>query len=58
MLNGIFGKNIIKDPYIGLGLGLTVAGAGLVPIFFFVVDSEPLTATQSDWLLMFKNNLK
>ena len=34
----------MKDPYIGLGLGLTIAGACLAPIFYFVVDSVPFTA--------------
>lgn len=52
MLNGIFGKSNIKDPYVGLGLGLTVAGAGLVPIFFFLVDSEPLTAVAISLIML------
>ncbi len=44
MLSGILGRYSINDPYVGLGLGLTIAGACLAPIFYFIVDSVALTA--------------
>jgi hypothetical protein len=35
---------VLKNPYTLLGIGLTIAGAVLAPIFYFIVDSVPLTA--------------
>ena len=34
----------ISNPYIRLGLVLTLSGAVLAPVFYFVVVSVPLTA--------------
>jgi len=36
---------MFKNPYRGLGIVLTIAGAVLSPIFYFILDSPPLTAT-------------
>jgi hypothetical protein len=35
---------VLKNPYRSLGLGLTLSGAILAPLFYFIVDSVPLTA--------------
>jgi hypothetical protein len=35
---------MMKNPYTSLGLGLTLAGAVLAPVFYFIVGSVPLTS--------------
>ncbi|MBI4294883.1 MAG: hypothetical protein HY669_01800 [Chloroflexi bacterium] len=41
-----------RSPYLWLGLGLTLAGAILAPVFYFIVESAPLSAAGLSFIML------